>query len=213
MDRWTDLHALSQVLPPDSAALFEELIVAVDVQNPLLGPQGCSRVYGPQKGLRPEEFEFADRCLGTLAGVLQRQRLPTQAETPGAGAAGGLGFGLLSFCAARLEPGFALFARHARLVENLRGADLVLTAEGSLDDQTLMGKGVGELGTLCQKLNVPCVAFAGSVPDPDRARQLFTDVFALAPDFAPKAEAMSRPAPLLETLAGRVARAWKHPPQ
>ena len=69
--RWTQLHDLSVVRPPDVVRLFDELIVAVDVQNPLLGPNGCSRVYGPQKGLT--EFDLAERCLGQLAAVLEKQ--------------------------------------------------------------------------------------------------------------------------------------------
>src|SRR6266850_5466908 len=101
--RWTQLHRLSSLRPPEVIALFEELTVAVDVQNPLLGPTGCSRVYGPQKGL--SEFDFAERCLGQLARVLEQELHVRHADEPGAGAAGGLGFGLGSFAGARLERG------------------------------------------------------------------------------------------------------------
>src|SRR2546426_216490 len=91
-----------------------DLLVAVDVQNPLLGATGATRVYGPQKGLRPEDFEHAEKCLSQLAEVVERDlRLDVAAE-PGTGAAGGLGFGLRCFLNARLDSGFNLFARYAR---------------------------------------------------------------------------------------------------
>jgi len=92
IERWSELHDLGEIRPPDHPPLFEELVVAVDVQNPLLGPQGCTRIYGPQKGVRPEDFEFAERCLGQLATIAQRELHLDFAETPGAGAAGGLGY-------------------------------------------------------------------------------------------------------------------------
>ena len=88
MEHWTELHALSQFACPRRERWFDEVLVAVDVQNLLLGPAGCTRVYGPQKGLRPEGFEFAERCLGRLAEVVQRELHFDAANEPGAGAAG-----------------------------------------------------------------------------------------------------------------------------
>jgi len=202
--RWTGLQHLGLVRPPARIEAFEDLIVAVDVQNPLLGPDGCSRVYGPQKGLT--EFEFAERCLGRLAEVLEKELRISHANTPGAGAAGGLGFGLLSFANARLEPGIDIFARHARLADRVQSAQLVITAEGALDAQTLMGKGVGEIANVCRKFSVPCLGLAGIVPDPEQARTKFTSVHALAPDFTSKEEAMREPALWLERLAETVAK-------
>src|SRR5207247_1909375 len=159
--RWTELHSLAQVRPPESAPLFEELIVAVDVQNPLLGPAGCTRIYGPQKGLKPSDFDFAERCLEQLAEVLRKELHTDFASEPGAGAAGGLGFGLRCFAGGRLEPGFAMFVEKAKLSERIEAADLVITGEGALDESTLMGKGVGELGRLCRQFEVPCIGLGG----------------------------------------------------
>jgi glycerate kinase len=201
--RWTELHHLAMVRPPQTVQLFEELIVAVDVQNPLLGPNGCSRVYGPQKGLN--EFEFAERCLGQLVAVLEKELHLAHANAPGAGAAGGLGFGLLSFAKARLEPGFDLFAHYARLQDHVQAAQLVITGEGALDAQTLMGKGVGEVAKVCRTFNVPCIALAGAVTEPDHARTRFAAVHALTPEFTSKEEALREPALWLEQLAGKVA--------
>jgi glycerate kinase len=206
ISRWTGLHQLSSIRPPETQRLFDELIVAVDVQNPLLGPSGCSRVYGPQKGLT--EFEFADRCLSQLAAVLEKELHLAFAELPGAGAAGGLGFGLMSFAGARPEPGIDIFERHARLRERVRAVQLVLTGEGALDAQTLMGKGVGEVASLCRRAGVPCLGLAGVVPEPEKAREKFTAAYALTPDMTDKASALREPALWLERLAAKVAAEW-----
>ncbi|MFM1767656.1 MAG: hypothetical protein RJA22_185 [Verrucomicrobiota bacterium] len=211
ISRWTDLHSLDTVRPPQGGLRLGELVVAVDVQNPLLGPQGCSRIYGPQKGLT--EFELAERCLGRLAEVLARELGVGAAGDPGAGAAGGLGFGLRAFAGARLEPGFDLVARAARLEERLREADLVLTGEGAIDGSTLMGKGVGELAARCGRIGVPCVGLAGVIPDRVAARARFAAVHALTPDLTTPAEAMAEPARWLEELGARAAAAWAPQPR
>ena len=205
--RWTELHRLSAIRAPETVPPFEELIVAVDVQNPLLGPEGCSRVYGPQKGLA--EFDFAERCLGQLALVLEKEFRVSYANTPGAGAAGGLGFGLVNFAGARLEPGIDIFERYARLNERVQTAQLVVTAEGALDAQTLMGKGVGEIAGVCQHVGVPCLGLAGVVSEPERAKTRFAAVHALCPEFTSKEEAMREPALWLERLAAKVGREYQ----
>lgn len=201
--RWTELHRLAGVRAPADPPLFEELVVAIDVENPLLGPEGCSRIYGPQKGLT--EFDFAERCLGQLAAVAARQLRVNHAFTPGAGAAGGLGYGLLTFLRARPEPGFAVFARHAGLEERIRGSDLVLTGEGSLDAQSLMGKGVGGVAALCARLGVPCIGLAGRVPDPVAVKENFRVARGITPELVDAETALREPAPWLERLAKSVA--------
>ena len=205
--RWTELHHLAVARPPDVTRLFDELIVAVDVQNPLLGPSGCSRVYGPQKGLT--EFEFAERCLGALTDVLEKQFHLAFATMPGAGAAGGLGFGLMSFLGAKVEPGIDIFERHAKLADRVKSAQLVITGEGALDAQTLMGKGVGEIANVCQKLCVPCIGLAGVVPEPEKAKEKFKATHALTPDLTDKESALREPALWLERLAAKVAGEWR----
>ena len=204
ISRWTELHHLAMVRPPQRASLFEELIVAVDVQNPLLGPEGCSRIYGPQKGLT--EFEFAERSLGQLAAVIERQMHVAHANAPGAGAAGGLGFGLACFAGGSFQSGFDIFAECARLEERIRSAQLVITGEGALDAQTLMGKGVGGVAAFCRKLNLPCVGLAGIAPNREQALTQFTVVHALVPDLTDKESAMRDPELWLERLAVKAAR-------
>ena len=207
IERWTGLEALARIELP-ARHLFEEFTVAVDVQNPLLGVQGCARVYGPQKGLRAEDFPVADRTLGRLAEVVRGQMGFDAANEPGAGAAGGLGFGLRSFLGARLVPGFQLFSDYAKLPKRLESIQLVLTGEGALDAQTLMGKGVGELAALCRKLQVPCLGLAGVVPDAARARELFTRTYAMTPDLTTPEKARADAAPWLAEAAAQAARAW-----
>jgi glycerate kinase len=204
LDRWTDLHTLSQIKIPQRDRWFEEFRVAVDVNNPLLGPGGCTRVYGPQKGLNETDFEFAERCLSSLAAIAQQELHVETANEPGAGAAGGLGFGLRTFLAAKLEPGFELFSQLAELSNRVGRANLVITGEGAIDEQTLMGKGVGELAALCRKLEVPCAALAGMVTDTARAQQLFTTVVALT-SLTPPDKAHSEAAKWLEQAARQCA--------
>ena len=199
--RWTELHSLSQIRPPDKQRLFDRVTVAVDVQNPLLGPQGCTRIYGPQKGLKPNDFEFAERCLEHLSVILSKELHLNCAEEPGAGAAGGLGYGLRCFLGAKLEPGFNLFARYANLQQRLRSIDLVITGEGSIDNSSLMGKGVGELAALCKRLGIPCIGIGGVVT----AIDAFQKAYALAPDFVSQDEAFANPAIHLEALAAKAA--------
>jgi glycerate kinase len=217
--QWTGLNELAHIRPPRRRRWFDDLAVAVDVQNRLLGPRGASRVYGPQKGLRREDFAQAERCLGRLARIVSEQVAPGLARTPGAGAAGGLGFGLLAFLGARLEPGFELFARLANLDDHLQHRDLVLTGEGRLDASSLMGKGVGGLARRCEQRRIPCVGLAGQVCAQAQISRAFSQVRALT-ELAALQEAMACPARWLERSAECVARElsamlrqWRHSSQ
>ncbi len=209
---WTQLRRLSVVRPPPQSHLFEELVVAVDVQNPLLGPNGCTRIFGPQKGISPDDIDLAERCLGRLAVMLRQQGQPDHAAETGAGAAGGLGFGLRSFAGARLEPGFGLFAQHAGLEKRLTAVDAVITGEGAIDAQTLMGKGVGELALLCQRAGVPCLALAGAAQPGVETERLFAATYLLTPSFVSPQRAFEETAACLEQLAALAARQWVAPP-
>jgi glycerate kinase len=210
VERWTELDRLTSIAGPQHRKLFDEVVVAVDVQNPLLGVEGCTRIYGPQKGLKPGDFPRAEKCLERLASVLKQQLDLDFANRPGAGAAGGLGFGLLTFTGARLAGGFDLFAEHARLRDQVAKCDVVVTGEGALDRQTLMGKGVGQIAKLCGELKVPCVALAGVVEKREQAQTLFTQAHALT-DLASPEEAMSRAAHWLERLGTRAAEQLQLP--
>lgn len=142
-----------------------------------------------------------------LAEVWRRQFQSDLAAVPGAGAAGGLGFGLAAFLGGQFRSGFDLFAKAANLATRVRRCGLVLTGEGALDGQTLMGKGVGEIARVCRDAGVPCVGLAGVVPDPAGARSLFAGAFGLT-DLTDCASALREPAKWLERLAARVASEW-----
>jgi glycerate kinase len=199
IQRWIELRRLSRVQPP-APRLSPRVAVAVDVQNKFLGARGATRVYGPQKGIRPVDFELAESCLGRLASVLNRQFGGDPAREPGSGAAGGLGFGLRAFFGASLEPGFALFARLAKLDRRLRDANLVITGEGAIDRSTLMGKGVGEVARRAEIWKIPCIGLAGHVPNECWHNRRFTRIHALT-DLTETAQAKARPVRWLEQLA------------
>ena len=208
IEQWTNLHGLARISLPTRQRWFQELMVAVDVQNPLLGARGATRVYGSQKGLRPEHFASAEKCLKKLSVICKEKLGRSLSRRPGAGAAGGLGFGLMTFLGARAEPGFDLFASVARLNEHLCRANLVITGEGCIDESTFMGKGVGEIGRRCRKMNVPCVALAGKIKSSPAVDQFFAKARSLT-KFAGANNAQRRPVQTLERLAERIARQAK----
>ena len=210
IERWTELHRLHRIQAPASRVHVNDLSVAVDVQNPLLGSRGATRVYGPQKGLRPEDFAPAEKCLRRLAAVVKKDFGRDLARMPGAGAAGGLGFGLLAFAGAKLVPGFNLFVRHAKLERRLNSADLVIVGEGAIDPSTFMGKGVGEIIARCSQPKIPCIALAGVINAPSRQRRQFASSHALV-ELTSQKEAMKNPAYHLERLASQTAEEWRIP--
>lgn len=139
-----------------------EIEVASDVTNPLLGPEGASAVFGPQKGATPQMVADLDAALARWADALGRATGRDVAEVPGAGAAGGLGAAFLAL-GGTLSSGIDVVVRAARLEEHLAGADLVLTGEGSLDGQTLRGKTPYGVARAAARHGVPVIAFAGRV--------------------------------------------------
>ena len=140
------------------------MTVMTDVLNPLCGPTGASHIYGPQKGASPEDVELLDAALVHLAEVVRRDLGVDAAHLPGTGAAGGLSYGLLVGCGARISRGFEHLARLLGLDAKLQGMDWVLTGEGRLDTQTLSGKGPLELARRARQSGTTrVVAFAGKI--------------------------------------------------
>ena len=134
-----------------------------DVTNPLLGAKGATRVYAPQKGATPEMVDLLEGGLTHVADLCRNQLSSDHRDTPGAGATGGLAFGLLTFCDARIEQGFDAVSDLLDLKAKTAAADLVLTGEGKLDAQSLHGKGPVEVARLARAQGKPVVAFAGKV--------------------------------------------------
>jgi glycerate 2-kinase len=207
IERWTGLSQLSSIAQPEKPFELEQLTVATDVSNPLLGPRGATRIYAPQKGLTARQLPFAELCLRRLARVAARQFGRNCAKAAGAGAAGGLGFGLVTFAGGRVIGGFELFAEQARLDQRLRQAQLVITGEGALDHSSLMGKGVGRVACRCRELGVPCIGIAGTVALGPSLVRTFTAVHALT-ELTSLRVSKSAPATWLERLGHEVAKNW-----
>jgi glycerate kinase len=182
-----------------------ELLVACDVDNPLTGPRGASAVYGPQKGATPAVVLELDAALERYAEVAQKATGRDVARLPGAGAAGGLGAGLLFFTPARLVPGVDLVLDSARFDDVVRGATLVLTGEGCTDRQTAMGKAPVGVARVAQRHGVPVLLVSGSLgPGADEVLALgISRIVAAAPPGMPVGEAMSRAAELVESAVSR----------
>jgi glycerate kinase len=183
---------------------------ASDVDSPLVGPFGASAVFGPQKGATPDQVATLDAALARFAAVLAQLPScpPGLADLPGAGAAGGLGAAILA-CGGRLVSGIEVVARAVGLEAALDACDLVITGEGSFDDQSLRGKVVAGVAAAARARGVPCLVLAGRVSaDLGAAReagvaQAYGLVDHLAGDVA---RAMAEPASGLRSLAAHVAR-------
>lgn len=140
-----------------------EVTVACDVTNPLTGPEGASFVYGPQKGATPEMVEQLEAALANFARVVERDLGLSVDRIPGAGAAGGLGAGLIAFLGANLRRGIEIVLEVTRFREQLDGADLVITGEGGMDGQTAYGKTPAGVAKAAKERGVPVIALAGTI--------------------------------------------------
>lgn len=203
------LHAIDLAgLDPRLAGV--EVEVAADVNNPLCGEQGASAVFGPQKGASPEQVRQLDAALARYAEVAARTLGQDHSLFPGVGAAGGLGFAARAFLKARFRPGVELVAEVSGLAEALQGADLAITGEGRLDEQSLHGKTPIGVARLAREAGVPLIALAGSLGKGyGRLHQAgIAAAFSLVPGPISLAEAMAGAAGELEARAEELARLW-----
>jgi glycerate 2-kinase len=139
--------------------------VACDVDNPLTGPKGASAIFGPQKGATPEMVATLDNNLKHYADVIERVLGKQVKDIPGAGAAGGLGAGLLAFLQAELKRGVEIVLETVKFHERIRDASLVITGEGRIDGQTVFGKTPIGVAKAAKRYNIPVIAIAGSLSD------------------------------------------------
>jgi glycerate kinase len=151
-----DLSGLDRRLPQT------KIVLASDVDNPLLGPDGAAAVYGPQKGASESDVRLLERALTRWAELVDLEG----AELPAAGAAGGVGFAAMAVLGARMRPGIEVVLDLIGLRDVVEGADLVVTGEGKLDQQTLRGKAVAGVASVARAFGVPVVAVCGSVDLP-----------------------------------------------
>ncbi len=166
------LNQLHSIETKDRHPLIEqcEFIVACDVDNPLCGKKGASAIFGPQKGATPEMVTALDSALSQYADtvaktLLNNTILEDKRNTPGAGAAGGMGLGVMAFLSASLRPGIDIVMETVKLDDKIKGADLVITGEGRLDSQTLHGKTPMGVTRVANSQNIPVIAIAGCVSD------------------------------------------------
>jgi glycerate kinase len=207
-----DLASLERVESPNDLKLPRTILAAGDVRNPLLGENGATRVFGPQKGVIANNIEKFERALEKLADVVAKQFGCDRRNEPGAGAAGGLGFGLMSFCGAKIQPGFEVVADFVRLESKMKEADVVITGEGSLDRQTLEGKTPAGVANLARKLGKPVFAFVGRDNGNPEAGALFDGVYQNARPGMSTEENMKRAAEILRDNARLLAEELKKTP-
>lgn len=199
------LDLLARIERPASLVL-PEIIAACDVQNPLTGDRGTARVYSPQKGADPHTVEALECSMRHLAEVCATSFARDFRDTPGAGAAGGLGFGLLTFCDAKIRPGFDIVAETMNLDARIASADLVITGEGRLDDQTLDGKGPAGIAVRARTLGKRVIAFGGAVAEVAERAGVFDALIPIADRPMTLDDAMRDAEPLLERAAQRAAK-------
>lgn len=218
------LDAEGRALPPGGAALARlarldvsgldprlrrvELIIANDVLNPLLGPEGASAVYGPQKGADATAVTELDAALARFAAAVRSELGVDLAGKPGTGAAGGLAYGLAAVAGGRIVSGFDMIRTALDLDRRVARADVVLTAEGRFDRQTRQGKGPWRLAALAKEAGRRAVLFTGSVaPDADRAHTPFDEIVTIGGEGLSHEELRRTAGPRLEAAAEAWARA------
>ena len=178
-------------------------------RNPLLGENGATRVFGPQKGASKGELNVLERALTRLADVVAEEFDFDHRDKPGAGAAGGLGFGLMSFCGATIRPGFDVVAEAVGLESKMKAVDVVITGEGSLDRQTLQGKTPAGVARLARKLGKKVFAIAGRYDGNQQVCELFDEVYQLARSDISEKEQMKRAGQLLREKARELAKSCR----
>lgn len=197
---WIDVTGL------DPRIAETEIIAATDVQNPLCGATGASLVYGPQKGASEEVARRLDAALTRYAEVIEQTVGISVIDVLGAGAAGGLGAGLIAFCGASIKSGFDVVAEAVDLRAAIERADVVITGEGRLDSQSAFGKTTAGVSRLAHATQTPVIALAGEIDEDPQGT--FDAAFALSPDLATPAEAKDRAEELLSTLSKTKVAEW-----
>ncbi len=197
-----DLTNLQRVAKPETGLRGAKILAAADVMNRLLGPEGATRVFASQKGADAIQVENLEQALTKFADVVERDLGVLGRERAGAGAAGGLGFGLVAFCGAEIRSGFELVAKATGLERKMAAADVVVTGEGRLDSQTLAGKAPGQVAAMASSLGKRVFAVVGRADEDERLRAMFEGIFEVAGDGRIDSAAVRR-APELLRAGGR----------
>ncbi len=191
------------------AIIESHITVACDVDNPLLGPRGCAYVYAPQKGATPEIVDKLDNDMAHFINIAEKATGNSVRDVPGAGAAGGLGAGLMAFLNAELKPGIELVLNASDFPNRISGADMIITGEGKLDYQTVFGKTIAGITSAARQKNIPVIALAGTIEPSLKLYEIgLLSYFSICPGPINLADAIQRGPDLLEDLAERVMRLY-----
>jgi glycerate kinase len=198
----------------DPRVAVAEVTLASDVDNPLLGPAGAASTFAPQKGASPDDVAALEAGLARWAAVVAAAAGvgdPPFVDRAGAGAGGGIGFAALAVLGATRRPGVDVVLQMIDFHRRLHGADLVITGEGSLDEQTMRGKAPAGVADVARRAGVPVIALAGSVAlaPADISRAGFTATYELAALEPDRARSHARAGVLLEQLAASAVAAWR----
>ena len=203
------LH-LARIEKPGGLEL-PSILAAVDVRNHLLGKNGATRTFAAQKGASPAQMDLLERALTQLADVVAQDFAVDFRNVDGAGAAGGLGFGLMSFCNAELRPGFKVVAEAVELERKIESADVVITGEGKLDVQTLAGKAPAGVAALANKFGKPVYAIVGRATAERGVREMFREIFELMTPSLNEKECMAQAPQLLRQAARKLGAKLRLP--
>jgi len=201
---------LTQVAVVDMSKLHpaikeSHITVACDVDNPLFGAKGCAHVYAPQKGATPEIVEQLENAMKQFIEVAEKATGLSVRDYPGAGAAGGLGAGLMAFLGAELKPGIELVLKASDFANRITKADLILTGEGKLDHQTAFGKTIAGICAVAKQQGIPVIAFAGTVEStPNLYEMGLISFFSICNGPVTLDQAMSEGSTLLQNIVERV---------
>ena len=211
---------LKELMAIDSSGLDPgisraQILVACDVNNPLVGENGASQVYGPQKGADKKKVGALDENLKHFASIIKRDLDKDILEVPGSGAAGGLGGGLMAFLDAQLKPGFEIIKEIVDLEQKMKGADLVITGEGRIDFQTQFGKTPFGVAQVAGKFGIPVIALAGTLGDGHQVlyEQGIDVMFSILDRPMDLTEAKTEAPLLLKNTAERIMRLYRTPPK
>ncbi|MGI8481823.1 MAG: glycerate kinase [Chthoniobacterales bacterium] len=201
----SELRDLARVVAPAGLQL-PKIIAAADVRNPLLGGRGATQTFARQKGASAEDIGILEAALTKLADVVEQEFAIRLRDIPGAGAAGGCGFGLMAFCTAEMRSGFEVVAEMIHLETAIRDADVIVTCEGNLDTQTLGGKAPAGVARLARKFGKRVFAVVGNASDEPEPHSVFDGVFSLGQPPVTRDEAMKNVRALLRLRAAELAQ-------
>lgn len=186
-----------------------KIIVASDVSNPLLGEEGCAMVYSPQKGATPEIVEKLEANMTSFINVAENATNISVREIPGAGAAGGLGAGLMLFLGGKLQSGIDIVLKTCDFQKRIKNADLIITGEGKIDNQTIHGKTISGIARHAKLQKIPVIAFAGVVENVDNLKNLgISNIFSISSNNLPIEKSIANASTLLQNKVESVIRKY-----